>query len=111
MAFAPGVVPGIRMNLLLFTKPGDKVLIQQPVYHPFADVVNNTGRTLVVSELKRVGDTWEMDYEDFEEKAKSGVSYFILCNPHNPVGRVWTKEELTRVGEICLRHGVKILST
>ena len=110
MAFAPGVVPGIRMNLLLFTKPGDKVLILQPVYHPFADVVNNTGRTLVVSELKREGDTWKVDFEDFEEKAKSGVTYFILCNPHNPVGRVWTKEELTRMGEICLRHGVKILS-
>ena len=110
MAFAPGVVPGMRMILTMFTQPGDKVIIQQPVYHPFADVVNNTGRTLVVSPLKRNEEGYyTMDYADFEEKAR-GTKYFILCNPHNPVGRVWTPEELNKVGDICVRHGVEIIS-
>lgn len=111
MAFAPGVVPAMRMVLNLFTQPGDKIIIQQPVYHPFADVVENTGRTLVVSPLKR-DETgyYTMDLEDFEAKAKDGAKYFILCNPHNPVGRVWTSEELKAVGDLCVRYGVKILS-
>ena len=110
MAFAPGVVPGMRMILTMFTQPGDKVLIQQPVYHPFADVVHNTGRELVVSPLKRdENGYYTMDFADFEEKAKD-AKYFILCNPHNPVGRVWTPEELKTVGDICVRHGVEIIS-
>lgn len=111
MAFAPGVVPGMRMTLLMFSQPGDKVIIQQPVYHPFADVVNNTGRQLVVSPLKRDADGYyTMDLADFEEKVRSGVKYYILCNPHNPVGRVWTPEELKAVGDICVRYGVQIIS-
>ena len=111
MAFAPGVVPGMRMMLTMFTQPADKILIQQPVYHPFADVVNNTGRQLVVSPLKRDEDgRYTMDLEDFAKKAADGVKYFILCNPHNPVGRVWTREELKAVGDICVKHGVRIIS-
>ena len=110
MAFAPGVIPGMRIAMELFTKPGDKIIIQQPVYHPFADITGNTGRTLLVNQLKCTDGHWEMDYEDFEEKAKEGAVWFILCNPHNPMGRVWTKEELKRVGDICLRYGVKIIS-
>lgn len=111
MAFAPGVVPGMRMILTMFTQPGDKVLIQQPVYHPFADVVNNTGRQLVVSPLKRdENGYYTMDLEDFEAKAKDGAKYFILCNPHNPVGRCWTREELKQVGDICVKYSVEILS-
>lgn len=111
MAFAPGVVPGMRMVLTMFSQPGDKVLIQQPVYHPFADVVNNTGRQLVVSPLKRdENGYYTMDMEDFEAKAKDGVKYFILCNPHNPVGRCWTREELKQVGDICVKYGVEIIS-
>ncbi len=111
MAFAPGVVPGMRMVLTMFTQPGDKVLIQQPVYHPFADVVNSTGRQLVVSPLKR-GENgyYTMDLEDFEAKAKDGAKYFILCNPHHPVGRCWTREELKQVGDICVKYGVEIIS-
>lgn len=111
MAFAPGVVPGIRMMLLLFTEPGDKVIIQQPVYHPFADVVNNTGRTLVVSPLKCEDGYYTMDYEDFESKASAGdIRFFILCNPHNPAGRCWTRDELKRVGDICVRYNIEIIS-
>lgn len=110
MAFAPGVVPGMRLIINLFTQPGDKILIQQPVYHPFADVVNNTGRTLVVSPLCLENGTYTMDYADFEEKAKGGIKYFILCNPHNPVGRVWTTDELRRVGDLCVKYGIEIIS-
>ena len=111
MAFAPGVVPAMRMVLNLFTQPGDKIIIQQPVYHPFADVVENSGRTLVVSLLKRDEDGYyTMDLEDFEARARDGAKYFILCNPHNPVGRVWTPQELKAVGDICVKYGVGILS-
>lgn len=110
MAFAPGVVPCMRMILTMFTQPGDKIIIQQPVYHPFADVIENTGRTMVVSPLKRdEAGYYTMDLEDFESKI-DGVKFFILCNPHNPVGRAWTPEELKAVGDICVRHGVEILS-
>ena len=85
MAFAPGVVPSMRMVLTMFTQPGDKILIQQPVYHPFSDVVLNTGRELVVSPLKRDdAGYYTVDFADFEEKAR-GCRFFILCNPHNPV--------------------------
>lgn len=111
MAFAPGVVPGMRMMITMFTNPGDKVLIQQPVYHPFADVVHNTNRELVVSCLKRdENGYYTMDLADFEEKLKTGVKVFILCNPHNPVGRCWTPEELKAVGDLCVRYGVEIIS-
>ncbi len=110
MAFAPGVVPSIRMILTQFTRPGDKVIIQPPVYGPFAAAAGDTGRQLVVSPLKRDGNGYyTMDLEDFEAKIE-GVKFFILCNPHNPVGRAWTKEELKAVGDICVRHGVEILS-
>lgn len=110
MAFTPGVVPGMRLLINLFTKEDDKIIIQQPVYHPFADVVENTGRQLLVNTLKSEKGYYTMDYEDFEEKAKKGARYFILCNPHNPVGRVWTKEELKRVGDICVKYGIEIIS-
>lgn len=110
MAFAPGVVPGIRMVLTMFTLPDDKVIIQQPVYGPFAAAAEHTGRQLVVSPLKRdENGCYTMDLEDFEAKIQ-GVKFFILCNPHNPVGRAWTKEELKAVGDICVRHGVEIIS-
>jgi cystathionine beta-lyase len=110
MAFAPGVIPGMRLIINLFSKPGDKIIIQQPVYHPFADVTKNTGRTLVVNKLKSKDGYYTMDLEDFEEKAKQGAKYFILCNPHNPVGRSWTKDELKKVGDICVKYGIEIIS-
>ncbi len=110
MAFAPGVVPAMRMILNLFTNPGDKILIQYPVYHPFTDIVENTGRQIVPSLLKVVDGKYVMDYEDFEEKAKQGIKYFLLCNPHNPVGRCWTKEELKKIGDICIKYGIQVIS-
>lgn len=110
MAYAPGVVPGMRLLIELFTKRTDKIMIQQPVYHPFADIVENTGRQLIVNPLKFYNGNYVMDYEDFEEKAKQGIRYFILCNPHNPVGRVWTKQELEKIGALCIKYGIEIIS-
>ena len=111
MAYANGVIPGLRMLLLLTTTPEDKIIIQQPGYHPFADVVHDTGRQLVINPLLRDEHYfYTMDYEDLEAKCKAGAKYFILCNPHNPTGRCWTPEELKQACDICVRYGVEIIS-
>ncbi len=111
MAFSPGVVPGIQTALKMITEPGDQVLIQPPVYHPFAAVVEDTGRTLVQNPLLRdESGYYTMDFNDLEEKLKGGVKALILCNPHNPVGRSWTAEELKTVGDLCVRYGAEIIS-
>jgi len=108
---APGVVFAINMAIRALTKEGDAVLVQQPVYYPFSDSVLANGRKLVVSELIYSGGKYSIDFKDFEEKiVKERVKLFILCSPHNPVGRVWTLEELSAIGEICLKHGVKVVS-
>lgn len=103
----PGVVPGIFQAVSCFTQPGDGILLMTPVYYPFYIVVQRTGRRLVESPLRPAGDRYEIDFADFEQKARDpSVKMCILCSPHNPVGRVWTKEELTRLGEICLENQV-----
>ncbi len=108
----PGVVFAIAATVNAFTAPGDPVLIQQPVYYPFESVIRNNGRRPVSSDLVRKPDgKWEMDPDDFEEKiVRNGIKLFILCSPHNPVGRVWTKEELLAIGKICRDHGVIVFS-
>lgn len=107
----PGIVFAIGIAVQALTREGDAVMIQQPVYYPFSAVVWDNNRTLVNNELVLQNGHYEMDFEDFEEKiVQNRVKLFILCSPHNPVGRVWTAEELRRVGEICLRHGVKVVS-
>ena len=110
MAFAPGVIPAMRILLNLFTEPGDKIIVQYPVYHPFTDIVVNSGRTLVVNPLRQAHGTYVMDYADLEQKAKAGAKYLFLCNPHNPVGRCWSREELKRAGDICVKYGVEVIS-
>ena len=111
MAFSYGVVPGIQMAVELCTQPGDKVIVQPPVYHPFVGVIEATERELVESPLLQdENGYYTMDLNDFEEKLKTGVKAFIMCNPHNPVGRCWTKEELKAVGQLCVRYGVEIIS-
>ena len=93
------------------TVPGDKVLLQTPVYNCFFSSIRNNGCEAVSSPLLRTGDTYAMDFDDFETKASDpAVKVFILCNPHNPAGRVWTEDELRRAGEICLRYGVLVIS-
>lgn len=104
-----GVVPGMALALLCYTKPGDAVLIQPPVYHPFFEIVEHNGRELRQNPLLFDGENFRMDFNDFEEKVK-GCKAFLLCNPHNPGGRVWKKEELAQVAEICARHQVLVIS-
>ncbi|SHI18083.1 cystathione beta-lyase [Sporobacter termitidis DSM 10068] len=107
----PGVVFAISTAVRALTREGDGVIIQQPVYYPFTESVVKNDRKLVVSELVYSEGRYAIDFEDFERKIKeNNVKLFILCSPHNPVGRVWTAEELTRLGDICLRHGVLVVS-
>jgi len=107
----PGVVNAIATSIRAFTKEKEAVLIQQPVYPPFRNTVLTNGRRLVNSPLVLRNGRYEIDFEDFENKIrKENVKLFVLCSPHNPVGRVWTKEELLKIGEICLRHQVLVVS-
>jgi len=108
---APGVVFAIANSVRALTEPGDAVIIQQPVYYPFGSVVKDNGRQLVVSELHYENGQYTIDFADFEAKiVENQVKLFILCNPHNPVGRVWTRAELEQLGEICLRHQVRVIA-
>lgn len=109
----PGVVFAIAVAVKAFTKPGDSVLIQQPVYYPFSEVIADNGRKLVSSDLVLDEETghYEIDFEDFERKiTENDVKLFLLCSPHNPVGRVWSRKELLQLGDICRRHGVIVFS-
>lgn len=107
----PGVVFAIAIAIRAFTQTGDAILIQQPVYYPFANKVTENDRQLVVNPLILKNGRYEMDFADMERKiADNHVKMLLLCSPHNPVGRVWTKEELLRVGEICQKHGVLVVS-
>ncbi len=108
----PGVVFALAMAVKAFTKAGDGVLIQQPVYYPFQEVIQDNGRKVVSSDLLLGEDgKYHIDFEDFERKAaEEKVTLFLLCSPHNPVGRVWTEEELLKIGEICRKHHVIVLS-
>lgn len=108
--FIPGVVTAINIAVNAFTKPGDGVIIQTPVYPPFHNAVNNNGRRLITSALKSENGHYSMDFDDLEEKIDEGVKLIILCSPHNPVGRVWSREELIRLGEICITKNVTIVS-
>lgn len=107
----PGVVFALAMVVTSFTQPGDSVIIQPPVYYPFRMMIEDNGRKMVTSPLLYEGGRYTMDFEGFErELEKSGAKLFILCNPHNPVGRAWTEDELRRIGDICLRHNVVVVA-
>ena len=110
MLHCPGVVPFLSMMIQHFTEPGDKIIIQSPVYYPFFDVVRSNGRILVENPLKLVNGHYEMDYDHLEEVAKGGAKFLFLCSPHNPIGRVWTKDELVRLGNICLAYGIRVIA-
>ncbi len=107
----PGIVFAISMAIRAFTEPGDAVLIQEPVYYPFRKSIEDNGRKVTVNNLVNHNGYYEIDIDDFEAKIKSEqVKLFILCSPHNPVGRVWKREELQRMGELCKRYGVYVVS-
>ncbi len=111
LTFSPGVVAALAMSVLAYTEPGDKVLIQPPIYPPFFTTVKELGRQLVESPLIKLPDgKYVMDYEDLERQFAAGVKLILISNPHNPVGRVWTEEELRRLGDLAYKYGVKIVS-
>ena len=108
---SPGVMFSIGASINALMEIGDSILICQPVYYPFSKIVTANNRSLVVSELTETNGRYQFDFDDIETKIKQhGVKMFLLCSPHNPVGRVWTKEELKRIGNICLNNGVTIVS-
>ena len=111
MIYTSGVVPAISAIIKALTGPGDKVLVQTPVYNCFFSSIRNNGCEVASSPLVYEDRTYRMDLEDLERKASDeNTKVMLLCNPHNPAGRVWTREELTAVGEICIRHGVTVVS-
>lgn len=111
LRFSPGVVPAVNWLVQILTKEEDHVLIMPPVYYPFKDSLINNHRQVTESPLIRRENSYAIDYEDFERKIEEeDVKLFILCSPHNPVGRVWKKEEIRRVMDICKKHGVYVIS-
>ncbi|MFB5761832.1 MalY/PatB family protein [Paenibacillus medicaginis] len=109
--FCPGVVPALSLIVEMFTEPEDQVMIQTPVYPPFHSVVKNHGRELVCSPLLEQDGYYSMDFEDMESKMADGkVKLLILCSPHNPVGRVWTKQELQQLADLCAKWNVLVVS-
>ena len=111
MIYTSGVVPAVSAVIKALTRPGDKVVLQTPDYNCFFSSIRNNECTLVSNPLKRVGNTYVMDYDDLDAKlADPAVRLLVLCNPHNPVGRVWHRDELVRLGEMCIRHGVTVVA-
>lgn len=119
IVLTPGVIPALGVAVRAFTHPGDEVILQEPVYYPFFRVVASSGCQKVNNGLKLVNEHYEMDYEDLESKFRPSMDILavhsraralILCNPHNPVGRLWSKEEITRMGEIVIRNGAIVIS-
>jgi len=111
IVYSPGVVPALAYLLDILTKPGDGVIIQRPVYAPFSDVIKSRGRSIVNNALINRSGYYEMDFADLEKKAADpNVKVMLFCSPHNPVGRVWKEGELRRLGQICLRNNLIIIS-
>ncbi|MCU4166586.1 MalY/PatB family protein [Carboxylicivirga caseinilyticus] len=109
--YTTGVVPAVSATILALTAPGDKVLVQEPVYNCFFSSIRNNQCEIVSNDLLYSNGTYSIDFEDLENKASDPeVKLMLLCNPHNPVGRVWTKQELKRVGEICFRNDVLVIA-
>ena len=108
--WTPGVVAGFSIAIQAYSQPGDKVVIQPPVYYPFKNQILATGRQIVENPLKNENGYYKMDFEDLEKKIDDRTKMIILCSPHNPISRVWTKEELTKLAEICKEKDIIIVS-
>jgi cystathionine beta-lyase len=108
--FSPGIVPALNLAVLAFTSPGDKIIVQPPIYFPFFSAIKNHGRIVVNNQLRLRDGRYYMDYKDLESKIDSRVKMMILCSPHNPTGNVWTRKELEELAEISLRNNIIILS-
>jgi cystathionine beta-lyase len=109
ISFSPGIVPAINMAVMAYTKPGDKIIIQPPVYFPFFSAIENNNRVLLKNPLKLTNGRYCIDFDDLEGKLKES-KMIIISNPHNPGGSVWTKKELKRLGDLCVENNVTILS-
>ena len=110
IVFTPGVVPALSYAIRAYSEIRDSVVIQTPVYHLFKQTIINNQRNVITNPLKYENGRYSMDFEDLEKKIDSKTKLLILCSPHNPVGRVWTVEELTKLSEICLKNNIKIIS-
>ncbi|MBP1677921.1 MAG: aminotransferase class [Bacteroidetes bacterium] len=110
IGFLPGIVPGLAFAVQSLTQPGDEIIVQPPVYYPFFNVIKNNKRTLIYNELKEENGRFVMDTGDLEKKISNKTKMLILCNPHNPGGRVWTKSELAKMAEVCQKHDIIIVS-
>jgi len=110
VCFSPGVVPALNLCTLAFTRPGDSIIVQPPVYFPFFSAVENHGRNLVFNQLTEENGKWNIDFDSLAACVNGKTKMIIICNPHNPVGRAWRKEELLKLAEICLKNDIIILS-
>jgi cystathionine beta-lyase len=109
-SFSPGIVPALNMLILEFTSPGDRVLVQPPVYFPFFSAVTNHQRELVYNQLVEKDGLYTIDFDQLEQAFKRGVKMFFLCNPHNPTGRVWTEQELKQLAALVVQYKVLVVS-
>jgi cysteine-S-conjugate beta-lyase len=107
---APAIMPSVAAILRTFTKPGDGVIVQSPVYSPYFEVIHGSGRRLLVNRLRLENNRYALDVANFEKLAAGGARAFLLCNPHNPAGKAWTREELTTLNDVCERYGVLVIS-
>jgi cystathionine beta-lyase len=110
ICFSPGIVTALNIAVLTFSKPGDKIIVQPPVYHPFFSAIKNHNRQLVTNPLKLINGRYSMDFDNLRVKIEPKVKMLILCNPHNPTGNAWKKEELAKLTDICIKHNIIILS-
>jgi cystathionine beta-lyase len=110
ICFCPGVVPALNLCTLAFTRPGDSVIVQPPVYFPFFTAVEGHGRTLVYNQLKEKNGRWMIDFDNLVASIDGKTRMIIISNPHNPVGRAWSREELTMLSDICIKNNILILS-
>jgi len=108
--FCPGVVPALNLSIMTYTNPGDKVIVQPPVYFPFFSVVKNNNRKLVNNQLLYKNGKYTIDFKNLEKEAIAGAKLILLSNPHNPVGKAWTEEELEKLARICINHNILIIS-
>ena len=110
ISFSPGVVPSLSVIVREFSNSEDKILIQTPVYPEFYEIIESWGRVVIENQLLEQDGVYSIDFKDFEEKLKQKPKFFIMCSPHNPVGRVWNREELEHITALCLRYNVMIVS-
>ncbi len=110
IVFTPGIVPALSMSVMVLTEPGDKVLVQSPVYPPFFSSIQDNDRILVNNQLNENNGRYTIDFNDLDARLSDGVRLMFFCNPHNPVGRVWTREEVEKVIGLCQKHNVVLIS-